>query len=1058
MKKIFDFLYSTQLMAILFVVFATAMGVATFIENDYGTQTARVIVYNAWWFELIMVVFVINFIGNIFTYKLYRKEKWISLMLHLSFVFIIIGAAITRYISYEGLLSVKEGESSNVLFSDGAFLQLTINDGKDQKPTIYKKMLLSSAKENNFSFTTDFKGQNVDVKLVDYIPNVGEQLVDDISGEEYILFVESSEDGHRHDQYIKRGTTEDIHGTIVGFDSPDAVSINFKLIDNQLKIISNQNGDFLRMADQFKGTLEKDVEQNFEVGALYSIGGHDPNIEHTDHNHGNAMRFVVPKPVFRAKVNYVSTAKKQDSGNSDMLVFEVTTNDKTERVSLIGGQFRTPNPTLLSVDNLNFSMAYGSRTYLLPFSIQLNDFQLEKYPGSESAMSYASEVTIIDKEKANQFDFRIFMNNILDYRGFRFFQSSYNITDEYEETVLSVNHDYWGTLITYVGYTILYICLILMVLLKNTRMADLRKRLKDIELRKSKLLTIALLLVSSVVFSQQHNHKLNDSQVDSLLTKNMVSKEHADKFGRIVIQDFGGRMKPANTFASELLRKVSKQDNFRGYSADQVLLSLTINPYAWFEIPVIYLERGNTKVRNLLGVDDDAKYARLADFFNEMGQYKLQTIQEEANKKNNKSKYEKDIVNIDKRVNLLYSALGGSILTILPIKDDKNNKWVSPHETELLNYTGNDSIAVKSFQMYALSLQDAINTNDYKLSDELLDGLFKVQKSFGAKVYPKESQITYEILYNKYDVFKKLFSYYMYIGVLMFLFVIFQLFKSNKIINYLIKGCIAFIILFFVMHTLGLATRWYISGRAPWSNAYESVIFVAWATMLFGLLFGKKSSLTIASTAFLTSMMLMIAHWNWMDPEIANLPPVLNSYWLMIHVSVIVASYGPFALGMILGLVVLLLMILTTEKNKEKLDIIISELTTISEMALLVGLVLLTIGNFLGGQWANESWGRYWGWDAKETWALISIMVYAFVLHMRLVPGLKGRFAYNFATVLAFGSILMTYFGVNFYLTGLHSYASGDQVITPDFIYYSVAIVAIIGAGAYFKFKKFYKR
>jgi cytochrome c-type biogenesis protein CcsB len=597
-----------------------------------------------------------------------------------------------------------------------------------------------------------------------------------------------------------------------------------------------------------------------------------------------------------------------------------------------------------------------------------------------------------------------------------------------------------------------------MVILKNTRMGDLRRRLKDIEYKKSQLLTIALLLVSSVIFSQSHNHKLNDSQVDSLLAKNMVSKEHADHFGRLVIQDAGGRMKPANTFASELLRKVSKSDTFRGYTADQVLISLTIDPYAWFEIPVIYLERGNTEVRNLLGVEEEAKYARLGDFFNEQGQYKLQGPQEEANKKANKSKYEKDIVNIDKRVNLLYSALGGSILTIYPIKGDKNNKWVSPLETDKLNYTGKDTIASNSFNLYAQSVANSIITKDYKVSDDLLNGVMAIQKTFGAKVYPKESQITYEILYNKYDVFKKLFSYYMYIGVLMFVFVLIQIFKNNKIISTLIKVSTLIIIVFFLMHTLGLATRWYISGNAPWSNAYESVIFVAWATMFFGLIFGKRSSLTIAATAFLTSMMLMIAHWNWMDPEIANLPPVLNSYWLMIHVSVIVASYGPFALGMILGIISLILMIFTTDQNKVKLDITISELTTISEMALLVGLVLLTIGNFLGGQWANESWGRYWGWDAKETWALISIMVYGFVLHMRLVPGLKGRFAYNFATVVAFASIIMTYFGVNFYLSGLHSYGSSDAKITPSFIYYSIAVVAVISIFAYFKFKKFYKR
>ena len=196
---------------------------------------------------------------------------------------------------------------------------------------------------------------------------------------------------------------------------------------------------------------------------------------------------------------------------------------------------------------------------------------------------------------------------------------------------------------------------------------------------------------------------------------------------------------------------------------------------------------------------------------------------------------------------------------------------------------------------------------------------------------------------------------------------------------------------------------------------------------------------------------------NYFDPSIGNLEPVLDSYWLMIHVSVIVASYGPFALGMILGIVALFLMIFTTKSNKKRMEMNIKELTYINEMALTVGLVLLVIGNFLGGQWANESWGRYWGWDPKETWALISIMVYAFVIHMRLVPSLRGTWIYNFFSIIAFYAILMTYFGVNFYLSGLHSYASGDQMVTPGFIYISVASVFALGIVSYIQYKRIYK-
>tara|TARA_B100000941_G_scaffold11539_1_gene7156 strand:+ start:175 stop:966 length:792 start_codon:yes stop_codon:yes gene_type:complete len=258
----------------------------------------------------------------------------------------------------------------------------------------------------------------------------------------------------------------------------------------------------------------------------------------------------------------------------------------------------------------------------------------------------------------------------------------------------------------------------------------------------------------------------------------------------------------------------------------------------------------------------------------------------------------------------------------------------------------------------------------------------------------------------------------------------------------------------FIVHTIGLIARWFISGHAPWGDAYESMIYVAWATMGVGLLFARKSDLTVASTAFVSSMILMIAHWNWMDPSIANLVPVLDSYWLMIHVSVIVGSYGPFALGMILGIVSLILMIFLTKKNKEIIKLKLKELTIINELSLIVGLIMLTIGNFLGGMWANESWGRYWGWDPKETWALISILLYAFVLHMRLIPKLRGNWLFNLMSIVAFASIMMTYFGVNFYLVGLHSYASGDKVITPSFVYWSIFIVFILGSLSKYKYNK----
>ncbi|WP_347174821.1 cytochrome c biogenesis protein CcsA [Polaribacter uvawellassae] len=1039
MKKFLNILYSTRLMAVLFFLFAAAMGVATFIENDYGTQTSKALVYNTWWFEAIMIFFVINFFGNIFRYRLHKKEKWPVLLFHVSFLFILIGAGITRYIGYEGLMIIKEGEVTNKFISETTYLNVVIDDSSQQKPTIHEPILLSAWGSNNWGFSTKFIDQKVDFKLVEYIPWAEKKFIEDENGDEYLFFVESSE-GTRHEHYIKKGTSQNIHNVLVGFDSGENSTINFTTVDGELKMLSKEEGTWLRMADQAKGNITKDSLATFKYLSLHNISG---------------LQFVIPKPAEKGILKMMSGPKNDQK--YDIIVVDITTNNKTERVQLLGGKFNTQNSEEVTVDNLNFRMLYGSKTLETPFHVKLRDFQLEKYPGSESAASYASEVTVITKEET--YDYRIYMNHILDYKGYKLFQSSYDNSKEVEETHLSVNHDFWGTLFTYIGYSMLYFGMISILFAKKTRFDYLKNTLKKIRKKKAALSLIGLLFVSVSVSAQHQEHAISEQQIDSILAANIVDAKHADLFNTLVIQDAGGRMKPAHTFASELVRKVTHQETFKGMTPSQVFLSIKENPRFWEVVPMVYLEKGNTEVREILGISKDATHASLKDFLTTKGVYKIRTRIDDAQKKNVKNKFEKDLINIDKRVGLVYGALYGNIFKIFPIPNDPNNTWVSQPETLHAGFKGTDSVFVRQvLPVYIQMLQKAKESKDYTQADKILSGIKNFQKKFGANVIPSDDRIDLEIAYNKFSIFSRLANYFGIAGALLIIVVIAQIFSDKKVFSYLIKGLIAIIIGLFVFHTLGLGARWYISGNAPWSNAYESIIYVAWATMLFGLSFGRRSALTIAATTFLTAVILAFAHQNWLDPEIANLQPVLNSYWLLIHVSIIVASYGPFSLSMILGIFVLFLMIFTNEKNKKKLDLAIKELTVINEMSITVGLIMLTIGNFLGGMWANESWGRYWGWDPKETWALISIMLYAFVLHMRLIPGLRSRFTFNLWSIITYASIMMTYFGVNFYLSGLHSYASGDKVITPTSVYYSIAFVAIIGTFAWFKYRKYYKK
>ncbi|KAB1153300.1 cytochrome C biogenesis protein [Tenacibaculum aiptasiae] len=1048
MKKVLNILYSTRLMAVLFFAISIAMGVATFIENDYGTQTSKALVYNTWWFELIMIFFTINFFGNIFRYKLYKKEKWSVLLFHVAFLFILIGAGITRYISYEGLMIIDEGETTNTFFSDINYLNVIIDDNQFQKET-NNKLLLSAWGSNSASFTEYFqpkkdgKNHQIDFKLIDYIPWVEKKFIEDDNGVEHIKFVESSS-GSRHEHYIKRGQIQNIHNILVGFDAKDGnANINIFKRNDSLKIITKSAGNYQVMATQQKGFVKQDTIQDFKLRSLYNVSG---------------LPFVVPQ--YPTKGDIKTVRGKKDNKKYDMVIFDVTTDGKTERIELTGGQFNVDGQKQFKIGDLNFRAWYGAKQRVTPFSVKLNDFQLEKYPGSENAASFASEITVFDKDET--FDFRIFMNNILHYKGYRLFQSSYlNAGEKIEQTHLSINHDSWGTAVTYIGYFLLFFGLIASLFVKNTRFYDLKKSLEKIRTKKATL-SIILLLISSIAFSQHNTHKpkeLSETQIDSILQKSIVDKKHADLFSQLVIQDAGGRMKPAHTFASELVRKVAHTDNFKGLTPSQILVSITEAPMFWLNVPFIYLEKGNTQIREVLGLPKDTKYARFIDFYDENGTSKISHLVIEAQKKRIQSKLEQDAIKIERRVWLLSQALGGGILRIYPIPNDENNKWVSQPETSQANFRGTDSVFVRqSLPVYFQLLQASKKTGDYTETNKILDGIKKFQRKFGSKVIPTQDKIQLEIAYNKANIFVKLAKYYGYVSLLMIIFVFFQIFNNKPWINYAIKAFIGIIIILFIIHVLGLAARWYISGNAPWSNAYETIIFVGLASMFFGLILGKKSSLTIAATTFLTAIILSFAHQNWLDPEIANLVPVLNSWWLYVHVSIIVSGYGPFALGMILGIFSLFLIIFTNEKNKKKMKLHLNELTTINEMALTVGLVLFTVGNFLGGMWANESWGRYWGWDPKETWALISIMIYAFVLHMRLIPGLRSKYTFNLWSIIAFASVMMTYFGVNFYLSGLHSYASGDKVITPNSVYYSVSFVFIIGLIAWFKHKKFYKK
>ncbi len=523
------------------------------------------------------------------------------------------------------------------------------------------------------------------------------------------------------------------------------------------------------------------------------------------------------------------------------------------------------------------------------------------------------------------------------------------------------------------------------------------------------------------------------------------NKDHVSEFGKMLVQSAQGRVEPVNTLASEILRKVARKNNWQGMSSTEVFLDMQANPEKWKDIPIIKV--ANSDLKKLLNANGN--FVSFNSLFNPVnGQYKLnQLVAATYEKKpNERNKYDKEVMNVDERANIMMEVFQGNFLTILPVPGDDNHKWISLKESNLLGSEG-ETFARNTIGNYFSSVQ----RNDWATATSLLNQLKNYQQTQGSKIIPSSTKINFEVIYNNLDIFGKLSKIYMLLGLVLLAMNLTTIFNPKFKLTGLKKISLAVIFILFLIHSTGLGIRWYISDHAPWSNGYESMVFISWATCLAGLIFANRSEITLSTTTLLAGLSLMVAGFSWMSPEITNLVPVLKSYWLIVHVAIITSSYGFLGVGALLGMINLILMISRNKNNLARVNFTIRELVNIIEIALLIGLIMVTLGSFLGGVWANESWGRYWGWDPKETWALVTVLVYTFISHMHKIPGFKGNYAVSVAALVGFSSVLMTYFGVNYYLSGLHSYAQGEPAPIPTGVYVAVVIVFILIIWAYIK-------
>lgn len=643
----------------------------------------------------------------------------------------------------------------------------------------------------------------------------------------------------------------------------------------------------------------------------------------------------------------------------------------------------------------------GMKEEKLPFSLCLKKFEAKMHDGTNAVADYSSKFTVTDGDETSEGE--VSMNNIYSHRSYRLYQSSYD--EDGKGSVLAINADPYGIPVTYTGYALLFISLVWMLFDPK---GGYRKLLKSPLLKKGALITALILSMGNI-------QTLHAESATGNLQNAVLPKETAEKFGELHIL-YNDRICPVQTFALDFCKKIYGARSYQGLTAEQVLSGWVFYGNTWANEPFIKIKSGEMKTA--MNLPD---YASLNTFFNrEMGGYTIgQYVQEYYN--GQQDKFHQQAADIDGKIQIIMELREGVSLKVLPYTFTKNVKATKDHPFIKAGtttwFSPVDKLPQAVEQQHALYIRNVFSllNGDVKAGNisrvnEFFVKMKKYQEVSSGNSLPTNTQYKAERINNAFPFATILFMANLTLGFIALFYTIYRMTKKReiKVLNIALPILLG---VSFLALTFGLALRWIISGNIPMSNGYESMLTVAWFVMLISILMQLRIRIVMVFGFLISGFFLLVSHINQMDPAIGQMMPVLNSPLLSIHVSIIMMSYALLSLTFICGIMGICL-----RSHGE-------ELQALSRIFLYPALTTMGFGIFIGAIWANVSWGNYWSWDSKETWALITFMIYAVVVHTQSLPVFRKPLVYHIYITLAFLSIAMTYFGVNYFLTGMHSYA-----------------------------------
>lgn len=636
----------------------------------------------------------------------------------------------------------------------------------------------------------------------------------------------------------------------------------------------------------------------------------------------------------------------------------------------------------------------------LPFELRLESFDVKYHDGTRAEADYVSRFTITDGGATQRAE--VSMNNVWKYRSVRFYQSSYD--PDMRGSILALNSDPWGIPVTYAGYALLFLSLVW--LLVDPKGA-FRRLFKSDMMRRGVLSVMAVCAMSQAAGAA-----------------NTLPRETADRLGRLNIL-YNDRVCPLQTFAVDFTKKLCGSARYGDYTPEQVLAGFIFYGDEWSAEPIIRVKNG--PLRDALQLPGRCS---VNTFFNQvMGGYILGPYLNEYYHGHN-DKFHKQVADIDDRLMMVMELRRGTLLRVFPFTSGGKTTWYSP--TENITDTLVDEAHRKYMQNVFSLIYGEVLAGSYGNVDKILDKMLKYQQLNGGSSLPSAAQVKAERIYNAIPFATILFMVNLTLGVVLLIIGLIRLIrpvktdKPDRPDKALLRAVPvvggALLGLSLLALTACIALRWIVGGRVPMANGYETMLLLAWFVMVLALVAARRFRIALPFGFLMSGFFLLVSHINQMDPQITHIMPVLSSPLLSVHVSVIMMSFALLSLTFICGLTAIILR-LVRGRNAVELDGQLDSLALLSRLLLYPALTLLGVGIFVGAIWANVSWGAYWSWDAKEVWGLITLMVYAVAAHAASVPFLRRSMGYHIFMTLAFLTLVMTYFGVNYFLGGMHSYA-----------------------------------